>query len=95
MPPFENGAYIDEVTDSHCLIFNKFSVCDRHVIIVTKEFEKQIDPLNIEDFKATCIAMVSLNAFMFFNSGFNSGASIMHKHMQVIPYSSMDPSFDG
>jgi ATP adenylyltransferase/5',5'''-P-1,P-4-tetraphosphate phosphorylase II len=34
--------------------------------------------------------MASMNAFMFFNSGFNSGASIMHKHMQLIPYSSMD-----
>jgi ATP adenylyltransferase/5',5'''-P-1,P-4-tetraphosphate phosphorylase II len=33
--------------------------------------------------------MASMNAFMFFNSGFNSGASIMHKHMQIIPYSSM------
>lgn len=37
--------------------------------------------------------MASMNAFMFFNSGFNSGASIMHKHMQVIPYDSM--GFDG
>jgi len=33
--------------------------------------------------------MASMNAFMFFNSGFNSGASIMHKHMQIIPYQSM------
>ena len=31
-----------------------------------------------------------MDAFMFFNSGFNAGASIMHKHMQVIPYSSMN-----
>ena len=74
-PPFENGAYIDELTDTHRLIFNKFSVCERHVIVITKEFQKQIDPLDIDDFKASCIAMVSLNAFMFFNSGFNSGAS--------------------
>jgi len=74
------------VTDSHHLIFNKFSVCNQHVIIITKDFEKQIDPLNIEDFKATAMVMQSMNAFMFFNSGFNSGASIMHKHMQVIPY---------
>jgi ATP adenylyltransferase len=57
--------------------------------VVTKEFQKQIDPLDIEDFKAVAITMVSLNAFMFFNSGYNSGASIMHKHMQVIPYQSM------
>ena len=38
--PFENGAFIDEVTDTHSLIFNKFSVCDQHVIVITKEFEK-------------------------------------------------------
>ena len=78
-----------EVTDSHSLIFNKFSVCERHTIIITKEFERQIDPLDIEDFKATAMVMASTNSWMFFNSGFNSGASIMHKHMQVIPYDSM------
>ena len=93
--PFENGAFIDELTDTHSLIFNKFSVCERHVIVITKEFMRQIDPLDIEDFKASIITMVSLNAFMFFNQGFNSGASIMHKHMQVIPYDSMHPSYDG
>lgn len=87
--PFENGAFIDEVTDTHSLMYNKFSVCNEHTIIITKEFEKQIDPLNIDDFKATSIVLASANAFMFFNSGFNSGASIMHKHMQVIPYGSM------
>lgn len=37
-PPFENGAFIDELTDSHSLVFNKFSVCERHVIVITKEF---------------------------------------------------------
>lgn len=93
--PFENGAFIDELTDTHSLIFNKFAVCERHVIVITKEFMRQIDPLDIEDFKASIITMAGLNAFMFFNQGFNSGASIMHKHMQVIPYDSMDPSFDG
>ena len=39
------------------------------------------DPLNFEDIKASAITMASMTAFMFFNSGFNSGASIMHKHM--------------
>ena len=33
--------------------------------------------------------MTALNAFMFFNSGFNSGASQMHKHIQVVPYESL------
>jgi ATP adenylyltransferase/5',5'''-P-1,P-4-tetraphosphate phosphorylase II len=26
---------------------------------------------------------------MYFNCGFNSGASVPHKHMQVIPYASL------
>ena len=33
-----------------------------------------------------------MNAFAFFNSGFNSGASIMHKHLQLIPYETMGDS---
>lgn len=33
--------------------------------------------------------MRSLNAFVFYNSGFNSGASILHKHLQLIPYESL------
>lgn len=88
--PFTPGAYIDEVTDTHFLIFNKYSVCERHVILATKEFERQLDPLTQEDFKATCMVMKSTNSFVFFNRGFNSGASIMHKHLQLIPYETMD-----
>ena len=38
--PFSPGAFIDEVTDSHFLMFNKYSVCARHVILATKEFER-------------------------------------------------------
>jgi len=38
--PFEPGQLIDSVTETHRLIFNKFSVCERHVIVITKEFER-------------------------------------------------------
>lgn len=34
--------------------------------------------------------MKAFNAFCFFNGGFNAGASIPHKHMQVIPYQSIN-----
>lgn len=39
--------------------------------------------------EAACIANCSLNAFTFFNCGFNSGASILHRHLQVMPYESI------
>jgi len=44
----------------------------------------------MHDFKAALTIMKALNGFMFFNCGYNSGASIPHKHMQVIPYDSMN-----
>jgi ATP adenylyltransferase/5',5'''-P-1,P-4-tetraphosphate phosphorylase II len=39
MPPFEEGLYIDEIIESHRLVFNKFCVSDNHVLVVTKDFE--------------------------------------------------------
>jgi ATP adenylyltransferase/5',5'''-P-1,P-4-tetraphosphate phosphorylase II len=51
------------------------------VIVITKEFEKQTDPVTFDDFNASLMVMRSLNAFVFYNSGYNSGASIMHKHL--------------
>jgi ATP adenylyltransferase/5',5'''-P-1,P-4-tetraphosphate phosphorylase II len=33
--------------------------------------------------------MKAIDGFIYFNSGVNSGASVPHKHMQVIPYKSI------
>lgn len=57
--------------------------------MITKDFEKQTDPVTFEDYRASLMVMRSLNAFTFYNSGYNSGASIMHRHMQLIPYESL------
>lgn len=43
----------------------------------------------MNDFKASLLVMKALDAMTFFNCGFNAGASIMHKHLQVIPYESL------
>ncbi|CDW85382.1 atp adenylyltransferase (5-p-4-tetraphosphate phosphorylase ii) [Stylonychia lemnae] len=90
LPPFEDGQFIEEISDTHSLIYNKYSVCEEHVIIVTQEFEPQTSPLTVDDFKAALLTCKALNAFAFFNCGFNSGASIPHKHIQVIPYASLN-----
>jgi ATP adenylyltransferase len=41
LPPFEEGLYIADVLDKHRLLYNKFSVCDEHVLVTTKDFEEQ------------------------------------------------------
>lgn len=68
------------------MIYNKYCVCDEHVLVITKDFQSQLTPLNVEDFKNALLVCKALDAMLFFNCGFNSGASIKHKHMQVIPY---------
>lgn len=74
--------------DGYRLLFNKYSVCDQHVLLVTSEFQSQLEPLSQRDFKAILMVMRALNAITFFNCGFNAGASIPHKHLQLIPYES-------
>jgi ATP adenylyltransferase len=58
------------------------------VLLVTKDFEEQLEPLNDQDFKCALLTCRALDGMLFFNCGFNSGASIKHKHMQIIPYRS-------
>ncbi|TNV76948.1 hypothetical protein FGO68_gene119 [Halteria grandinella] len=86
LPPFEEGQFITDLLSEHRMIFNKYCVCDEHVLVITKEFESQIVPLCVEDFKNALLVCKALEAMLFFNCGYNSGASIPHKHMQVIPY---------
>ena len=45
--------------------------------------------MNQRDFEAILISMQSLDAFAFFNRGYLSGMSLLHKHFQLIPFSAM------
>ena len=38
LPPFEEGQFISDILEYHRLIYNKYSVCDNHVLVITKEF---------------------------------------------------------
>ena len=40
MPPFEPGLFIQELSPTHNLLFNKFCICREHVLVVTKEMER-------------------------------------------------------
>ena len=40
-PPFEDGIFISPITSTHSLVFNKFCICDEHVIAFPNEFERQ------------------------------------------------------
>ncbi|KAI7901684.1 ATP adenylyltransferase-domain-containing protein [Cokeromyces recurvatus] len=89
--PFENPepALVVKELDEHRILLNKYAVIPNHLIIATKEFKKQSEPLMpndlYESFKVLKDFGSSQPALAFYNCGEESGASQGHKHMQVLP----------
>lgn len=57
------------------------------MVLHTVEFESQDEILNIEDFNAAWLALSSMGDryMVIFNGGKDAGASLNHKHLQVLP----------
>ncbi|HEB27038.1 hypothetical protein LCGC14_2368540 [marine sediment metagenome] len=83
--PHEPALYVGELTDHYRCLLNKFNVMDHHILMVTSRFEPQQTPLDIEDFLAAQICLQAQNGLVFYNSGPVAGASVEHKHLQMIP----------
>ena len=86
LPP-DPELFVCHLSDTHSLVLNKFNVMPYHLLIITRQFESQLDPLNARDLAATLAAMQALptGALAFYNCGPLSGASQPHKHVQVVP----------
>jgi ATP adenylyltransferase len=83
--PYEETMYVCDVGERHVCLLNKFNVVDRHILIVTKEYEEQTRLLNLHDFVALADAMAEFPALAFYNCGKIAGASQHHKHIQMVP----------
>ena len=59
----------------------------QHVLVVTRQFESQADPLNARDLGATMMVLRAMpqGGVAFYNCGEHSGRSQPHKHLQVVP----------
>lgn len=62
-------------------------------ILHTREFARQDDDLDLDDFTAACAVMANLGRkvpqMTIYNCGAEAGASQGHKHMQVFAYTSL------
>jgi ATP adenylyltransferase len=77
--------YIRQV-GKHNLLFNKYCIVKHHLILSSVEFESQFTLLDSFDFEAAFQVMDAYGPHLcFYNCGVNSGASILHKHIQMIP----------
>lgn len=83
--PYEPALYVGELTDQYRCLLNKFNVIDHHILMVTSRFVPQQTPLNTEEFLAAQICLQAQNGLVFYNGGPLAGASVEHKHLQMIP----------
>ncbi|KAL4923455.1 putative bis(5'-nucleosyl)-tetraphosphatase [Aspergillus undulatus] len=101
--PFENPspdlliAHFPKENPTHFLVLNKFPVIPNHFILATTAWKEQTDILEKEDLAAAyaCVkawgedSAGSKRLFAFFNSGYESGASQPHRHLQFLPVEAM------
>ncbi len=84
LPP-EPELTVAPVTRTHLAVLNKFNVLERHLLLITRNFEHQETLLTPADFGALCLCMAALPSLGFYNGGPVAGASQTHKHLQLVP----------
>ncbi|MDR9403094.1 MAG: phosphorylase [Halothece sp. Uz-M2-17] len=85
--PYEEELFVSDISETHLCLLNKYNVVDHHLLIVTRDFEEQEDLINHRDFTSLCACLQKVNGLGFYNSGKDAGASVRHKHLQLIPNS--------
>lgn len=83
--PYEPALYVGELSDHYRCLLNKFNVVDHHILMVTSMFVPQQTPLDVEDFLAVQTCLQAQDGLVFYNGGPAAGASVEHKHLQMIP----------
>jgi len=86
--PYEEDLYVRHLAPHHVLLLNKFNVVENHLLVVTRDFEQQTDPINAADFAAVWEVLGAFpgrGGLAFYNCGDASGHSQPHKHVQLVP----------
>src|SRR5688500_834395 len=48
--PYEEDLFVDMLSPTHVCLLNKFNVLDHHLLVVTRDYEDQDEPLTLADF---------------------------------------------
>lgn len=85
--PYEEDLFVADISETHICLLNKYKVVDNHLLIVTRDFEPQQSFINHADFTALAACLQKVDGLGFYNSGEAAGASVRHKHLQLVPRS--------
>src|ERR1700741_289757 len=67
--PYEPDLFVAELSDTHLALLNKFNVIDHHLLIVTRDFQRQEALLDLADFEALMACMAEFDGIGFYNGG--------------------------
>lgn len=83
--PCDRHLFVSDISPTHHCLLNKYNVVDRHLLIVTRDFEPQENWLTLPDFQALWFTLAEIDGLGFYNGGTLAGASQPHKHLQLVP----------
>jgi ATP adenylyltransferase len=83
--PYDDALYVGDVSDTHVALLNKYNVVPHHLLLVTRAFHSQDEPLSAADFAALWAGLAEIDGLGFYNGGAVAGASQPHKHLQIVP----------
>lgn len=84
LPP-DPALTIGEISPTHVAVLNKYPVVEHHLLLVTRRFVPQEEPLDRDDFAAVATCLGEIDGLAFYNAGREAGASQPHKHLQLVP----------
>lgn len=70
---------------THNTVLNKFALSACHLVLPTKQFAEQLEPLGMAEFFVLAQILSACGGLGFYNGGEAAGASQRHKHVQWIP----------
>jgi sulfate adenylyltransferase (ADP) / ATP adenylyltransferase len=91
--PYDPELYVCDVEPRHVCLLNKYQVVASHLLIVTRDFQRQEGGLDAGDFEALWRCLAEREGIGFYNGGQIAGASQPHRHLQLIPF--LDPRQTG
>lgn len=84
-PPYESDLCLGRVPPDHVALLNKFPVLEDHLLVVTRTYRAQDEPLEPDDCAALLRVLACFDALAFYNAGRVAGASQPHRHLQFVP----------
>ncbi|CAD8094969.1 unnamed protein product [Paramecium primaurelia] len=81
--PFEEGQLVLKL-QKYNLLLNKYPVNPYHTLLVPEQFIHQTEKFSKEYLSLTYDVLCAVEGFAFFNSHSEAGASLDHKHVQIV-----------